>query len=174
MSMLCWVLGLSPAQVKALRATPSLATKVTMAAEGDGDLSELGPLQDVLELEKSWHILHYLFTGSLDDTRSPGGALLSGEEVGEDVGYGPARLLGGKQTAEFARFLATLDLASLQARAKVKEMASVGVYSMPSGPDSDDSYDSEFREEVAFYFPRLRDYVIQIAQRQGGLLIWLG
>ena len=63
MSMIGYALGLSPAQVKALRAKPSLATDVGSAGLGmGGDLRQLGPLQESLELEKSWHILHYLFT----------------------------------------------------------------------------------------------------------------
>jgi hypothetical protein len=175
MSMICYVLGLSPAQIKALRATPSLATAVAMAELGDDgeDISHLGPLQVALDLQKSWHLLHYLFTGSLDDTSLPGGALLAGEVLGEDVGYGPARLLDEIETAEFARFLAGVELASLQVRVNVKEMAEIGVYAMPRGPGLDSEYDSQIREEVGFYFPRLRDYVVQLAQQQSGLLTWL-
>jgi hypothetical protein len=138
MSMLCWVLGLSPEQVKALRAAPDVATEVAMAAMGDdsGDLSRFGPLQEGLDLQKSWHILHYLFTGSLDDARSPGAALLSGEELGEDIGYGPVRLHDPKRTTEFARFLEGNDLASVLARMNVAEMARIGIYGMPMGPES--------------------------------------
>ena len=167
MSMICSVTGLSSAQVEALRATPSLATGVAMASlGGDGDLSQLGALQPELDLQKSWHILHYLFIGSVDDTSSPGGTLLAGEELGEDVGYGPARLLDESMTAEFARFLQGLDADSLLARMNIGEMASAGVYAV-----SDD--DEDLREEVAYFFPQLRDYVVQVAQKQGGLLTWL-
>jgi hypothetical protein len=169
MSMICSVLGLSLAQVKALRTTPSLATSVAMASLGDdGDLSQLGPLQPELDLQKSWHILHYLLTGSIDDTSSPGGALLAGEELGEDIGYGPARLLDEAATAEFAGFLQGLDPDRLLARMNTGEMASAGVYAMP-----DEGDDEDLREEVGYYFPRLRDYVVQVAQKQGGLLTWL-
>ena len=171
MSMLCYVLGLTPDQVKALRAAPDLAVEVAMAAMGVGDASPVGPLQEALDLQKSWHILHYLFTGSIDDTRSPGAGLLSGEELGEDIGYGPARLHDQKRAAEFARFLESHDVATLLARMNVAEMASIGIYGMPRGPGSDD--DRGLREEVGYYFPQLRDYVVQAAQKQGGLLTWL-
>ena len=173
--MICRVLGLSPAQVTAARATPSLATDIAMAVEGleAVDLGELGPLQEALNLEKSWHILHYVFTGSLDDTSSLGAALLSGEELGEDVGYGPVRLHGEKPTADFARFLETLDLAKVQARVNCSEMARIGIYGIPMGRGSDTQHDSELRKEVGYHFPRLRDYVSLVAQHQGGLLIWL-
>ena len=163
MSMLCYVLGVSPEQIRALRADPSLATGV---AVGDGDVRKLGQLQEPLDLHKSWHMLHYLFTGSLDETRSSGAALLSGEELGEDLGYGPVRLHGEKATAEFARFLQGLDADDLVARMDIGAMANAGVYSV-----SDD--DEDLREDVAHFFPQLRDYVVQVAQKQGGLLVWL-
>ncbi len=168
MSMLCYVLAVSPEQIKALRAKPSLATDVAMAAMGEGDASQFGLLQEALDLQKSWHMLHYLFTGSIDDTRPPGAALLSGEELGEDIGYGPVRLHSEKATAEFARFLENLDIEDVLARMNIAEMAKAGVYSMPGGDEEDD-----IREEVGYYFPQLRDYVLGVTQKQGGLLTWL-
>lgn len=175
MSMICSVLGLSPMQIKALRATPALATAVAMAAEGvgRGDLRQLGPLQEPLSLEKSWHIQHYLFTGSVDNANPPGGALLGGEELGEDIGYGPVRLHDEKATAEFARFLETLDLMSLQERMNLGEMARIGIYGVPMGSIPDALDESELQEELEYFFPQLRDYVLKVAEKQGGLLVWL-
>ena len=95
----------------------------------------------------------------------------SGEELGEDIGYGPVRLHDQKRTAEFARFLESHDLASLLARMNIAEMTNIGIYGMPMGQGSD--YEDGLREEVGYYLPRLRDYVVQVAQNQGGLLTWL-
>jgi len=166
MSMICSVLGLSPAQVNALREDPSLGERVVMAALGHdgGDLSHLGALQKPLDLHKSWHALHYVFTGSVFDAQGPGAALLAGEEMGEDLGYGPARLHDAQPTQEFAHFLASQDVATLQARVKVGEMADMGIY----GGD-----DEEVPGEVAHYFEQLRDYVSAVARANGGLLIFL-
>jgi hypothetical protein len=152
MSMICWVQGLSPAQIAALRAAPSLVGDLAFqvrldritsgmspekkqaheaqllgsmeAAPGAQQmrarmavartrLAEIGPFEQVLCLEKSWHILHYLFTGHIDPSNAPGDALLTGEDLGEDVGYGPARLHDQRGTRDFGRFLETLDLARL-------------------------------------------------------------
>jgi hypothetical protein len=38
---------------------------------------------------------------------------------------------------------------------------------------SEPEFESELRAEVAAYFPRLRDYVAKMAEKQYGLLIWL-
>jgi len=215
MSMLCWLLGLSPAQVHALRATPSLAGDLAQVAE-DGqqaaNLSEtmkrllpeqrtmaeaqhrarlaaigpmpgyeeaharvrrLGSLESALDLQKAWHILHFLFTGHVDAADAPGDALLSGEPLGEDVGYGPARLHGPEATLAFDRFLTTLDVERLQARVSIVEMRRLNIYSLPMGPGSDAEYDRELREEVGHAFLKLRDYVSDKSAKGDGLLIWL-
>src|SRR5882724_9594551 len=183
MSMICWVLRLSPAQIDTLRATPSLASDLALmtqenqiwaqldestkrkpledqkafeeqrqasaeampgakeaqaqTAEAHARLAVMGPVEQALDLQKSWHILHYLFTGNIDDSSVPGSALLTGGPLGEDLGYGPARLHDVRETRDFGHFLETLDLARLQARMNVREMTRLGVYSMPMGLDSD-------------------------------------
>jgi hypothetical protein len=219
MSMMCWMLGLSPAQITALRANPSLASDLAGLAQDEqlqarraaamsrlppekreaaearyralmermpeakeaearkaasrARLEPVGPFEQALDLEKSWHIFHYLFTGHIDAAKAPGDALLTGEELGDDLGYGPARLHDEKETQDFARFLNALDVARLQERLNYKEMSRLGVYSMPMGPGSDAEFEAELRAEVGAYFPRLRDYVVRMAEKQDGLLIWL-
>jgi Domain of unknown function (DUF1877) len=219
MSMMCWMLGLSPAQIAALRANPSLASDLaglaqdeqmqarraaamsrlppekreaaearyrdlmaripeakeaeTRKAAARTRLEPIGPFEQALDLEKSWHILHYLFTEHIDDANAPGDALLTGEELGDDLAYGPARLHDEKETQDFARFLNALDVARLQERVNYREMLRVGVYSMPMGQYSDAEFEAQLRAEVGSYFPRLRDYAVRMAEKQDGLLIWL-
>jgi hypothetical protein len=136
-------------------------------------LETIGPIEQALGLEKSWHMLHHLFTGHVDVSQAPGDALLTGEDLGEDLGYGPARLHDEKETRDFARFLATLDVMQLQERVNYQAMSGIGVYSMPRGPGSEAEYESELRAEVGCYFPRLREYVVKMAEKQDGLLIWM-
>jgi hypothetical protein len=217
MSMICWVLGLSPTQIIALREIPSLASDLARmkqneqlqadlaaaisrmppekreaaeaqyraaieqapgAKEADAlntalraRLERLGPFEQTLNLAKSWHILHYVFTGLVDDTKAPGDALLTGEPLGADVGYGPARLHDSRETQDFARYLTSLS--RLQERVHYREMSRIGVYSMPMGPGSDAEHEAELRAEVTSYFPQLREYVVRMAEKQNGLLIWL-
>ncbi len=64
----------------------------------DPDLFEVllddDPSDEFLDLDKAWHGLHWLLTGTADDTDTPAGqAILGGTEIGEDKGYGPSRLL---------------------------------------------------------------------------------
>src|SRR5271163_2074263 len=50
--------------------------------------------EEGLTLEKSWHCLHYLLTGTAWETGTVlGKTILGGTEIGPDMGYGPARYL---------------------------------------------------------------------------------
>jgi len=62
----------------------------------------------VLSLDKAWHGIHYLLTGSAEPVGAlPGQAVLGGAEIGEDFsGYGPARLFAADQVAALAEALA--------------------------------------------------------------------
>jgi Domain of unknown function (DUF1877) len=134
-----------------------------MAREGvDEDL--LMGADGALDLDKSWHMLHYLFTGRAWDGPMPAAALLTGgREVGEDLGYGPARALSAKETQAFAQFLASQSETSLAAKINVPQMQSMEIYSV----------DDDSTEDLNHYFPQLKSYVADAAAKGQGLLIWL-
>jgi hypothetical protein len=63
-----------------------------------------------IDLDKSWHGIHFLLTRSARDTSPPLGlAILGGRNVGEDNGYGPARVLDPPQVRIVADALTALD-----------------------------------------------------------------
>ena len=136
--------------------------------------SDLGLVAPGLELDKSWHVLHYLLTGDIAPTGGPGDGLMTGEEVGADFsGFGPARLHEPDETTDFAGFLRTVDVEALKSRVDCQDMASNGVYGVPTGPRAAADSDAELRAEVAAYFPQLQGYVARAASNGSGLLIWL-
>lgn len=134
-----------------------------MAREGvDEDL--LMGADGALELDKSWHVLHYLFTGRAWDGPMPAAALLTGgREVGEDLGYGPARALSAKETQAFAQFLASQSETALAKKMNVSQMQSMEIYSV----------DDDSPEDLNHYFPQLKSYVADAAAKGQGLLIWM-
>jgi hypothetical protein len=215
MGMICWVLGLTPTQIDALRAAPSLAPDLVEVAESQqlrGRLDEyfkalppderrtldnqraqfetrpevkereakahekiigLGSLEPVLCLEKSWHILHYLLTGHIGPANAPGDLLLTGEGLGEDIGYGPVRLHTPSATRAFDVFLQTQDMSRLQARVNLADMQLANVYALPFGKEPVDVYETELRDEVGRFFSLLRDYIHKASDRGDGLLVWI-
>lgn len=229
MSMICWLLGVSPAQIMGFEKTPTLAGDAARVASDDARkermapylaamtpeqrrfhdereradrktypeleqaeiglresrnrIASLAPFERALCLEKSWQMLHYLMTSRGFETlhamamghvaAAPGDELLTGASLGDDVGYGPARLHDVKAAAGFARFLETQDVATLQRRVNLATMSAEQIYGMPIGPGADAAYEADLRAEVAHFFPLLRDYVAEAARKQHGLLVWL-
>lgn len=124
----------------------------------------------LLDLHKSWHVLHYLFTGEVDGGTPPANALLGGRELGEDTGYGPARLHEPAATVAFARFLAPLTVEELQRRIDIRRMGALGIYCCE---EADEGSADEIRDDVAHYFPLLQSFVANAAQNSNGMLMWL-
>ncbi|MEQ1887506.1 MAG: YfbM family protein [Bryobacteraceae bacterium] len=134
-----------------------------MAREGVDEDVLMGA-GDALELDKAWHVLHYVLTGAAWDGPQPAAALLSGgKEVGEDLGYGPARVLSAKETQAFAKYLGTQSEASLVKKLNVPKMQSMDIYCA----------DDDSEEDLNHYFPQLKSYVTDAAAKGQGLLIWM-
>lgn len=156
---------------------PQLEKQMTEALErvarARERLAGFGPIETSMDLDKSWHVLHYVFTGGVGGEPLPAGALLGGDEVGPDVGYGPARLLGEDAVRGFSDFLGSLSVERLQERVDLRRMTQLGVYGTPVGAGSRVDYERELREWVGSMFPPLKAYVGKMAQLGYGLLIWL-
>ena len=59
------------------------------------------PFEGQFDLDKCWHELHFLLTGKLEpDGTILGDAVLGGEEVGTELGYGRARLVRSDRAKE--------------------------------------------------------------------------
>src|SRR3954471_18786280 len=172
MSMLCQLLALTPRQVEALQADPDLAEEIAFADEaedGDNDGEPIfdEPLGARLELEYSWDVLRVLLEAmEVEGADRRATALLFGEEMGEDVGYGPARLRTAAETAQFARFLESIELEQLLSGMSYAEIAKHEIYRLPQTEE-------RLRAVVSADYPSLRDYVSKAAAAKQGLLVWL-
>jgi hypothetical protein len=124
----------------------------------------------MLDLDKSWQVLHYLFTGEAHAGFPPANTLLGGRELGEDLGYGPARLHEPAATAAFAYFLQPLTVEELQRRIDLRRMSALGIYCCDGG---DAGSAEEVEGDVEYYFPRLQRFVAKAAKDGHGMLLWL-
>jgi Domain of unknown function (DUF1877) len=106
-----------------------------------------------LSLDKAWHGVHYLLSGSTEPTESPlGQCVLGGTEVGEDLGYGPARAFDPAQVARIAKALADPEAEREAAdRFDAARMTDLQIY--PFGWEEDDRawLLVSFRELRGFY-----------------------
>ncbi len=83
-----------------------------------------------ISIDKAWHGVHYLLCGKIDsgaDLASQ--AIMGGTEIGDDLGYGPARYFDADKVAEIAREVTRADLeAEMTARFDPAQMAKLGIY----------------------------------------------
>lgn len=123
----------------------------------------------VLSLEKSWHGLHYLLTGSAAEADEPLGFLMvGGQEVGEDMGYGPPRLLSADFVQQLNTALRGITEDQLWARFDAEQFEAEGIY-----PGVWDEPADELREEYVTYFHQLRDFVSRVAKAGGQMVVVL-
>lgn len=84
----------------------------------------------VVDLDKSWHCIHFLLADDPWQGPLPAAYLLAGgtEIGGVDVGYGPARALAPEQVAEFHAYLSGITESELRERCNFTRMQDAEVY----------------------------------------------
>lgn len=150
--------SLSDQRIDDLLADPPLVLEIL-----DGEDSEV----EEFELDKAWHAVHYLLTGSAWEGEAPLNFIChGGQEVGDiDTGYGPARALGADEVLDIANALEGIDAETLAQRFDPVEMEKLDIY--PSiwqhEPDA-----------LAFCtgsFTAMKDFIDRTAERGYGMLI---
>ncbi len=135
------------------------------AAKKSADRVEKLLAEPSLELGKTWDALHLLLTGTQyggDGPLANAVLALEGQEVGEDSGYGPARLLSPKQVADVAAALESFGVSNLRARhtsGLVARSSTHGGYG-----------EAEDLEELEEAFEQLLALYQQAAQAKAGML----
>jgi hypothetical protein len=136
MSMLCTLSRVTVAQIAAMRADPSVATQLLHdppagAPARPGLFARLlgkappppaprlpwvGAAQQY-DLDRQWHILHFLLTGLVEGGDFPASFLCgAGEEIGVDLGYGKPRLFTSDEAGRIAAHLESIEARDLLAR----------------------------------------------------------
>ncbi len=134
------------------------------------DLAPAAERPSIVDLHKSWHMFHFVFTGRASGGTPPASFLMEGgEPIGEDLGYGPARLLNPALTAALAAFVAPLTVDESKGRLDGERMAALSIY---PAFDADDA-EEEYGEDIEHYFPKLRDHFGAASAVGEATLVWL-
>ena len=81
------------------------------------------------DVDKAWHAVHFLLTGTAQETAGPLGAVvLGGEEFGGDLGYGPPRWLSPTRVDEAATALAAISDDEARSRLDFSAMQAADIY----------------------------------------------
>jgi Domain of unknown function (DUF1877) len=125
------------------------------------------------DLEKAWHGLHFLFTGTAWEGEEPACFLVrGGEEIGdEDLGYSSIRVLVPHRLREFARFLDGLTPDELRRRFDPRRMMELKIY-----PEvwirKNSNIEAEF-EYLLTSFDELRQFVSDTVKAGDGAIVFL-
>ena len=113
-----------------LRFTPIKVQRPAPVAEAREPLWPLPQPGEMIGLDKAWHGLHFLLTGTDDDGSEPACFLLSGGEDLEDDGNQElhARLLNPEQVRRFAEHLAPLSTEEMAGRFDPERMTKLKIY----------------------------------------------
>src|SRR5262245_64253634 len=125
MSMIGNFRALPDGELKALFADPSRVEELlfeSLMSGSNGNGNEL-------EVDKSWHGLHFLLTGSAWEGSFPLNFIVAGgQEVGDDLGYGPARALRSEDVAKVDAALDPLTMDELRRRFDASRMSELEIY----------------------------------------------
>ena len=161
------------------RAKPGLISRLFGArTQGDAPRTPLPPLEltdgegDLGDLDKSWHGIHYLLTGTADESGTPLEFLVAGgTDVGdEDVGYGPPRVFTSAETRTIATALAAVTDEDLRSRFDPAAMMRAEIY--PKIWDRDPK-DDDTLGYLMEYVAILREAMNTVTSRGHGLLVVL-
>ena len=127
---------------------------------------------DELDVDKTWHGLHFLFTGTAWEGESPLDFIVTGGvELGnEDVGYGPARAFMSGEVAEIGRALERLTRDDLERRFDPARMMALEIY--PEIWDRDPE-DDDTLGYLLEYFDLLKDFVLRGARLRRGMVVYI-
>ncbi len=130
-----------------------------------------GPFVD-LEIDRAWHGLHYLLTGTAWEGQAPLNFIVQGgREIGEtDVGYGPARGFTADEVRAIAQALARIDVQTLRARFNPQAMMTADIY--PNSWDRPAAEDDTLGYLVEYY-EQLRPFISEAAAAGEALLVYL-
>lgn len=125
-----------------------------------------------VDLDKAWHGIHFVLTGSKWGGEPPLNFLVSGgTEIGdEDVGYGPARAFTSAEVRRIHEALTAIPPEEFQRRINLGVLAEAGIY--PDVWDRADERDSNI-EYLASNYATLRSYVETLARDALGMLVYI-
>jgi hypothetical protein len=123
-----------------------------------------------LDLDKSWHGIHFLLTGTAYEGEPPLDFIVRGgvEIDGADVGIGPARAMKSDDVRPVADAIERLPADELRERFDPERMLEEGIY--PDIWDRDPAEDDTLGYLIEHY-AELRAFVRRAADRDDGLII---
>ena len=123
---------------------------------------------DSIDIEKAWHGLHFLFTGTAEAGDEPACYLMRGGEAMDDEGF--ARALRPDQVRRFAAFLAGLSARELKGRFDATRMTKLDIYPSTIWQRPAEGGESPVTWLIAA-FEELKSFVDRAAEANDGVIV---
>ena len=154
--------------------TSLLNDPATVHALLDARVYEADPAVDYVDVDKAWHAIHFMLTGSAWDECPPLDFIaVGGTPIGdEDVGYGPARALDSNALRTLSQALEPITPEVLLKAYDCAKMDGLEIY--PSGGWVSDA--PKPGEDMGYFtgaFSDVRSLVQKGAREGRGMLIWI-
>lgn len=167
MSMVLCLNMASDVTIKRLLSNPELITSWISEIE---EQAETVDENTRIDLDKAWHAIHFLLSGSVTGGKGPQAFLLAGGvQIGDiDVGYGPARAFSSYEVKFIAQALAAIPPETLRARFDFAQLAKADIY-----PGIWDRQDPEDVDYVISYYKALVTHMETAASKRMGMIVFL-
>ncbi len=113
------------------RVSPAKLAELIKKPDSVADFLDQEPQDEseFLDIDKTWHGIHFLLTGDEQKGEPPlANAVLGGIELGDDVGYGPACYITAQEVAEVSAALSAISTEQLLARLDLNVMKEHEIY----------------------------------------------
>jgi hypothetical protein len=149
------------AEIERLLANPADITRFLYGSGSDAS--------ERLVLNKAWHAIHFVLTGSRLGGNEPLNFLIDeGTPIGEvDVGYGPARVLTSNQVRQIATALQPIEPDDVAKRVDLKRFDDEVIY---PGNWQRNGYDADY---VVSNYRQMRDLIVRAAHQGQGLILYI-
>ncbi len=161
MSVVGNLVAISPEQLASFQKdTGQVAPFLRACMEGDGDAPPS------VYLDKSWQAIRFVLTGRASGGEGPLGlAIEGGEELGDDVGSGPARFLTASEVRSVAEALSAVSPEAFAVRFDSRALQAARI-----SPGGWAERDEENREYVLEYYRKLFTFYRRASERGDAVL----
>ena len=158
MGMTANLLKVSKGKIVELQSDPSLVGSLVMdTIQGNVEAS------DFLDLYKSWNALDVLLNDG--ESGAEADAVMGGTPVGEDLGFGPARMLDDVEVARVSSALTSITTGEFEKRFDVEKMHDVYAF---HPEDAEDEW-----PVISELFEELKKFYASAAEQSCGMLLYL-
>ena len=164
MGMVAYLAPLTAGQLDELRGEPDSIQELLFPEE-----NTYAPPKGSIDLDKAWHGIHWLLTGDAWGGEPPlAWTIVGGEDIGDDMGYGPARVVTPEQVRQVAAALANFDDAALARNYDPVAMDAQQIYPTIWTRDGEEGL-----AYLQHYFRILARFYADAAKRGDAVLQWI-